>query len=52
MAAKCTVIAVDHPESAANEMIADAGSLVASTVDALTETVSWKSVTPNRCSDI
>ena len=37
MAAKCTVIAVDHPESAANEMIADASFLVAPTVDALTD---------------
>lgn len=52
MAAKCTVIAADHPKSAANEVIADAGFLVAPTVDALTETLSWKFVTPDRCSDI
>ncbi|WP_199718666.1 glycosyltransferase [Halorubrum sp. Atlit-28R] len=37
MAADCTVIAVDHPESAADEVIADAGFLVEPTVDALTE---------------
>nr|WP_308203518.1 glycosyltransferase [Halorubrum ezzemoulense] len=37
MAADCTVIAADHPESAADEVIADAGFLVKPTVDALTE---------------
>ncbi len=37
MAADCTVIAADHPESAADEVIADAGFLVDPTVDALTE---------------
>jgi glycosyltransferase involved in cell wall biosynthesis len=37
MAADCTVIAADHPESAADEVIADAGFLVEPTVDALTE---------------
>ncbi|MDS0221681.1 hypothetical protein NDI54_10005 [Haloarcula sp. S1AR25-5A] len=36
MAADCTVIAADHPESAADEVIADAGFLVKPTVDALT----------------
>ena len=37
MAADCTVIAADHPESAADEVIADAGFLVEPTVDALME---------------
>ena len=37
MAADCTVIAADHPESAADEVIADAGFLVEPTVDALAE---------------
>ncbi|WP_017342125.1 glycosyltransferase family 4 protein [Halorubrum sp. T3] len=37
MAADCTVIAADHPESAADEVIADAGFLVDPTVDSLTE---------------
>ena len=37
MAADCTVIATDHPEPATGEVIADAGFLVESTVDALTE---------------
>ncbi|MEZ3163842.1 glycosyltransferase family 4 protein [Halorubrum miltondacostae] len=37
MAADCTVIAADHPESAASEVIADAGFCVEPTVDALTE---------------
>ena len=37
MAADCTVIAADHPESAADEVIADAGFLVEPTVDELTE---------------
>lgn len=39
MAADCTVIAADHPESAADEVIADAGFLVEPTVDSLTETL-------------
>ena len=37
MAADCTVIVADHPEPATGEVIADAGFLVESTVDALTE---------------
>jgi glycosyltransferase involved in cell wall biosynthesis len=37
MAADCTVIAADHPDSAADEVIADAGFLVEPTVDALME---------------
>lgn len=37
MAADCTVIAVTHPDSAADEVIGDAGFLVDLTVDALTE---------------
>ncbi|GAA0728068.1 glycosyltransferase involved in cell wall biosynthesis [Halorubrum trapanicum] len=37
MAADCTVIAADHPESAADEVIADAGFCVAPTADALAE---------------
>ena len=39
MAADCTVIAADHPDSAADEVIGDAGFLVKPTVDALTETL-------------
>jgi len=35
MATDCCVIAADHPESAANEVIGDAGFLVAPTVGAL-----------------
>lgn len=35
MAADCTVIAADHPESAASEVIGDAGFLTAPTVDDL-----------------
>ena len=37
MAADCTVIAVNHPDSAADEVIADAGFLVDPNVDALTD---------------
>jgi len=37
MAADCTVIAADHPDSAANEVIDDAGFLVDPTVESLTE---------------
>jgi glycosyltransferase involved in cell wall biosynthesis len=37
MAADCTVIAADHPDSAADEVIDDAGFLVEPNVDALTE---------------
>ncbi|TKX86041.1 glycosyltransferase family 1 protein [Halorubrum sp. SS5] len=37
MAADCTVIAADHPESAADEVIADAGFCVEPTVNALAE---------------
>jgi glycosyltransferase involved in cell wall biosynthesis len=37
MAADCTVIAADHPDSAADEVIGDAGFCVAPTVDALAE---------------
>ena len=37
MAADCTVIAADHPDSAADEVIGDAGFLVEPTVDALTK---------------
>lgn len=33
MAAGCTVIGADHPDSAANEVIGDAGFLVQPTVD-------------------
>lgn len=36
MAADCTVIAADHPDSAADEVIGDAGSLVEPTVEAVT----------------
>jgi len=39
MAADCTVIATDHPDSAADEVIGDAGFLVEPTVDALTKTL-------------
>ncbi|RLM42576.1 glycosyltransferase family 1 protein [Haloarcula sp. Atlit-47R] len=39
MAADCTVIAADHPDSAADEVIGDAGFLVDPTVDSLTETL-------------
>lgn len=35
MAADCTVIGADHPESAASEVLADAGFLVEPSVDAL-----------------
>ena len=37
MAADCTVIAADHPESAAAEVVGDAGFLVDPSVDALTD---------------
>jgi glycosyltransferase involved in cell wall biosynthesis len=37
MAADCTVIAANHPESAASEVIAEAGFCVEPTVEALTE---------------
>ncbi|MGQ4557295.1 glycosyltransferase [Halobellus sp. GM3] len=39
MAANCTVIAADHPDSAADEVIGDAGFLVDPTVESLTETL-------------
>jgi glycosyltransferase involved in cell wall biosynthesis len=39
MAAGCTVIGANHPESAASEVIGEAGYLVEPTVDALTETL-------------
>ena len=39
MAVDCTVIAADHPDSAADEVIADAGFLVEPTVESLTETL-------------
>lgn len=39
MAADCTVIAADHPESAASEVIDSAGYLVEPTVDALAATL-------------
>lgn len=39
MAADCTVIAADHPESAASEVIDTAGYLVEPTVDALAATL-------------
>jgi len=39
MAADCTVIAADHPDSAANEVIDDAGFLIDPTVESLTETL-------------
>ena len=37
MAADCTVIAADHPDSAADEVIGDAGFLVDPTVDAVAD---------------
>ena len=37
MAADCTVIAADHPSSAADEVLGDAGYLVEPTVDGVTE---------------
>lgn len=39
MAADCTVIAADHPDSAGEEVIADAGFLTDPTVPALTDTL-------------
>jgi len=39
MAADCTVIAADHPDSAADEVIGDAGFLVEPTVDAVSRTL-------------
>lgn len=39
MAADCTVIAADHPNSTAEEVIGDAGFLVNPTVESLTETL-------------
>lgn len=36
MATNCTVIGVEHPESAASEVIGDAGFVVDPTTDALT----------------
>lgn len=39
MAADCTVIAADHPDSAADEVIGDAGYFVDLTTDALTATL-------------
>ncbi|KPN32320.1 UDP-D-galactose:(glucosyl)lipopolysaccharide-1,6-D-galactosyltransferase [Halolamina pelagica] len=39
MAAGCTVIGADHPDSAADEVIGHAGFLVEPTVDALTKTL-------------
>ena len=39
MAADCTVIAANHPDSAADEVIDDAGFLVDPTVESLTETL-------------
>jgi len=39
MAAGCTVIGADHPDSAADEVIGDAGYLVEPTVDALSGTL-------------
>ncbi|WP_121820728.1 glycosyltransferase family 4 protein [Halostella salina] len=39
MAADCTVIAADHPGSAADEVIGDAGFLVDPTVESLTRTL-------------
>ena len=46
MAADCTVIAVNHPDSAADEVIDDAGFLVEPTVDA---SVDSKRVSPRGC---
>jgi len=37
MAADCTVVAADHPESAASEVVGDAGFLPAPTVDAFAD---------------
>lgn len=37
MAAGCTVIAADHPDSAASEVLGDSGFLVSPTAEALTE---------------
>jgi glycosyltransferase involved in cell wall biosynthesis len=39
MAADCTVIGVQHPESAASEVISDAGLLAEPTVESLEETI-------------
>ncbi|WP_058997613.1 glycosyltransferase family 4 protein [Haloarcula sp. CBA1127] len=39
MAAGCTVIAADHPDSAAEEVIDDAGFLIDPTIESLTETL-------------
>ncbi|GAB6860732.1 glycosyltransferase family 4 protein [Haloplanus litoreus] len=39
MAADCAVVAADHPDSAADEAIGEAGFLVDPTVDALSETL-------------
>jgi glycosyltransferase involved in cell wall biosynthesis len=39
MAADCTVIAANHPDSAANEVVDDAGFLVDHTVESLRETL-------------
>jgi glycosyltransferase involved in cell wall biosynthesis len=39
MAANCSVIAADHPDSAADEVIGDAGFCIKPTVNALTETL-------------
>lgn len=39
MAAGCTVIGADHPDSAADEVIGDAGFLVQPTVDDLGDTL-------------
>ena len=39
MAADCTVIAADHPESAASEVLGDAGFLVQPTTTALSDTL-------------
>lgn len=36
MAADCTVVAADHPDSAANEVIGDAGFLADPTVESVT----------------
>lgn len=40
MAADCTVIGAAHPDSAASEVIADAGIVVEPTVETVTETLS------------
>jgi glycosyltransferase involved in cell wall biosynthesis len=37
MAADCTVIAADHPDSAADEVLSDAGVLVDPTTDAIAD---------------